>query len=261
MAKLKRHPVKSADRVLDVLELLGKKGRAMPHAEIAAALRIPKSSLTQLLRNLNARGFVALEPGPNTYSLGRAFFELARQAGRRIDLAAIAKPALERLTAETGESSSYNVYRGDYTERIAGVDSPQALAYRMTVGARFPLYASSGGKAVLAGLPLAEREEYLSSVKLERHTEATVKSLAELRRQLGHAVQEGVAYSRGEHTRGIVAVAAAVHRADGYPTSAVSVVMPSVRFNPEVQSLCVRAVKAAAASIEAELQARLSRIR
>src|SRR5574341_350112 len=145
--------VKSADRVLDLLELLSRRAKPLSHSEIALALGIPKSSLTQLLRNLSARGYLEFVPGPNTYRLGPAFFALHRKPHSEGDLAAAARPILERLTAATHESSALSLYRKDYVERVCGVDSPQVLTYRMTPGTRFLLYSSSIGKAVLAALP------------------------------------------------------------------------------------------------------------
>ena len=247
--------VKSADRVLDVLELLSRRSKPMSHTDIAVALGIPKSSLTQLLRNLTGRDYLAYVPGPNTYALGPSVFALLRQGREEFDIVATARPILDKLTAATNESSSFNLYRDDHVERMCGVDSPQGLTYRMTVGTRFPLYSSSGGKAVLAALPEKERERCLRRVRIERRTEATVKSVAELRRELAKIGKEGIAYSRGEQTPGIVAIAAAVRRPDGYPVGALTVVTPSIRFNAALQTLCIRALKAAASALERELQA------
>jgi DNA-binding IclR family transcriptional regulator len=247
--------VKSADRVLDVLELLSRRSKPMSHTDIALALGIPKSSLTQLLRNLTGRDYLAYVPGPNSYALGPSFFALLRQGREGFDIVATARPILDELTAATNESSSFNLYRDDYVERMCGVDSPQGLTYRMTVGTRYPLYSSSGGKAVLAALPQKERERYLGRVRMERRTEATVKSVAELGRELAKIGKEGIAYSRGEQTPGIIAIAAAVRRPDGYPVGALTVVTPSIRFNAALQTLCIRSLKAAASALERELQA------
>jgi DNA-binding IclR family transcriptional regulator len=250
-------PVKSAERVLDLFELLGRCGKPLSHTALAAALGIPKSSLTQLLRSLTARGYLAFQPGPNTYELGPGLFALLRQGEEGIDLAALARPVLEKLTAATHESSSFNVYQKDHAERVCGIDSPQALTYRMQPGTRFTLYGSSAGKAVLAALPKAERESYLTRVRIERQTDATVKSVAELRRHLARADKEGVAYSYGEYLPGIVAIAAAVRRPDRYPVGAVNVAIPSVRFNAAMDAKCLRALLAARAALEREIQAAL----
>ena len=248
--------VKSADRVLDVLELVSRRGKTLSHSDIAFELGIPKSSLTHLLRNLTGRGYLEFVAGSNTYELGPAFFSLLRRGQEGADIVDFARPILEKLTAATNESSSLNLYRADYVERVCGVDSPQVLTYRMTVGLRFPLYSSSGGKVVLAALPLKERERYLGRVRIERRTEETVSSVAELRRQLAQVTKEGVAYSRGEQVVGCIAVAAVVRRpTDAYPIGALTVVTPSVRFDDALQERCIGALKAATGFLERELQA------
>lgn len=245
--------VKSADRVLDLLELLSRKANPLSHAEIALALDIPKSSLTQLLRNLIGRGFLAFAPGSNTYALGPSVFALLRKRDGNVDLIAAARPIMERLTAATHESSALSLSRKEYVERVCGVDSPHALTYRMTIGTRFLLYSSSIGKAVLAALPEDKRERYLARVKLVPKTEATVKSIAELRRQLAKAMKEGVAYSHGEHMPGVSAIAIAVRRPDGYPVGALNVAIPSVRFAASLKALCVRELLAARSALEHEI--------
>ena len=245
--------VKSADRVLDLLELLSRRARPMSHTEIAVALEIPKSSLTQLLRNLTERDYLAFAPGPNTYALGASFFALQRQGRGEHDLIAMARRILERLTAATHESSALSLYRKDHVERVCGVDSPQALTYRMTLGTRFLLYSSSIGKSVLAALPETERERYLARVKLTPETDATVKTVAELRRQIAKAAKEGVAYSHGEHRPGVEAIAAAIRRADGYPIGAINVAIPSIRYTPSLRRLCLRELLAARSEFEREL--------
>jgi IclR family transcriptional regulator, acetate operon repressor len=250
--------VKSADRVLDLLELLARRGKALSHTELSVALGIPKSSLTQLLRNLTDRGYLAFSPGPNTYEPGAAFFALLRRAQEGFNIVALARPVLAKLTAATHESSSFNAYRRDYVERLCGVDSPQALTYRMTIGTRFMLYSSSAGKAVLAALPEPERNRYFDRVRLEQRTEATVKSVAELRRQVARIAREGVAYSRGEYLPGIVAIAAAIRRPDGYPLGALNVVTPAIRFDPALEATCLRELKAAQLALERELHASLA---
>ena len=69
--------VKSADRVLDLLEFICRRGSAS-HAEISIALGIPKSSLTHLLRNLVARRYLDLSDGTNMFELGEGFFGLLK---------------------------------------------------------------------------------------------------------------------------------------------------------------------------------------
>jgi DNA-binding IclR family transcriptional regulator len=76
MQSAKEPTVKSADRVLDLLELLCSAGRPLTHTEISSALSIPKSSMSQLLGNLRRRGYLTFQAGPNVYELGPAVAKL-----------------------------------------------------------------------------------------------------------------------------------------------------------------------------------------
>jgi len=200
MSISQRSSVKSADRVLDILELLASTGRSMTHAEIARRNRIPKSSLTHLLRNLAERGYAEAMEGSLAFRLGDGAFALARRGAHTRELVELARPCLERLTAATGESSGMSLLHDDMAERICSVDSTHAVLYAMHVGVRAPLYANSGGKIFLAWMTAAEREAYFSRVKLVPLTDRTILSLGVLRRQLQRIRTEGFAYSMGEFT-------------------------------------------------------------
>jgi len=247
--------VKSADRVFDVLELLARQAQALSHTEIAAALGIPKSSLTQLLRNLCARAYLASAPGANTFAVGPAVFALAQRARRGRDLVALAQPLVEQITRETGESSSLNRLRGEEVERACGADSPQALTYSMKVGSRAPLYAVSSGKAILAFLPPAERDRYLSKLTFARITPRTIGSSRRLTSELRRAAIEGVAYSFEEFTPGIVGVAVPVSDQRRYPIGALNVAIPTVRYGEATRLRVIESLRIAARSLEAELHA------
>jgi DNA-binding IclR family transcriptional regulator len=244
--------VKSADRVLDVLEFICRRGSAS-HAEISIALGIPKSSLTHLLRNLVARRYLDLSDGTNMFELGEGFFGLLKTGLVGRDAAKLAEPYLSWLTSVTKEASSYGVFRGDCVERIAGVESDQPLSYRMSRHVRFPLYSSSGGKAILAILPPEEREAYLAELRIEPKTEKTVRTVDELRKQLVEIGDDRIALSRNEHTAGVIAIAIPVCRADNYPLGALNVVVPEVRFSKALEKLCRESLKTAAQRLEREL--------
>ena len=115
--------IKSADRVLDVLELLCRRGNAASHSEIANALDIPKSSLTSLLKNLAHRNYLEKNPVENTYHLGPAFFELIQQGKNVKSILKIANIQLAMLTEKTKEASAFYLFKGDHIERVLGLDA------------------------------------------------------------------------------------------------------------------------------------------
>jgi DNA-binding IclR family transcriptional regulator len=104
--------VKSADRVLDLFELLARWGAEMSHTGLVEALQIPKSSLTQLLRNLVSRGYVEFSPRTKGYRLGEAFMRLSRHPGESRTLVGLIQPILEDITRLTQETSAPNQLKG-----------------------------------------------------------------------------------------------------------------------------------------------------
>jgi len=239
--------VKSADRVLDVFELLGRWDREMSHTEIAAALAIPKSSLTFLLRNLVGRGYVEYSSQSQGYRLGPAFAVLARQTERGFDLLSCVNPILRQLTATLGESSALNQLKGQQVEVVATVSSPHRLVSHMRLGDLAPLYATSSGKAILAYLSEDRQREYLSAVRLKQITAKTVNSVTVIRRELDEVRRTGVAYSFEEFTPGIVGIATSVLSKTGHPIGALNIAVPAVRSNPRMLNRTGRALKRAAA--------------
>lgn len=245
--------VKSASRVLDLFELLARWDRAVSHADLAEGLGIPKSSLTQLLKDLVARGYVAFHAPGKGYRLGPAFADLARRTAGETDLIGCAEPFLREITERTGESSALNRLKGWQAEVVATVSGPHRLVTHMRLGDLAPLYATSGGKVILANLPEAELEEYLAATTFEPITPNTLTSAEELRRQIATVRRDGIAFSFEEFTPGIVGIAAPILAASGYPLGSLNVAMPSVRYSPKVRDRVVDVMERAAREISGRM--------
>lgn len=253
MVDSQRQAVKSANRVLDLFELLGGWGDALSHTQIAAALNIPKSSLSQLLPNMVERGYIEYVATSRGYKLGPKLATLANEVSHTRNLDKIILPLLQEITAKCGESSALNVLRGDESEVAVAVSSAQRLVSHMRVGDLAPLYATSGGKAILSFLPDSMAEDYLARVTFEAITDKTISSVGQLRAQIASVRQEGVAYSIEEFTPGIVGMAVPILSATTRPLGAINVAMPAVRYNETSRAIVVDALKAAARGVSQRL--------
>lgn len=243
--------VKSAVRVLDVLELLDRVGE-LSHADIAEALEIPKSSLTQLLRTLVARGYIGIDPAGKMYRLGDAFARFSKRTNDAQDLVTFVGPILEEITRETHETCALNRLKGTVSEVVATVSSPQRLLSNMRRGDVAPLYATSGGKSILAFLPDAVRSDYAANVQFEPITPKTIRSRKELRQQIAAVRRDRVAYSFEEFTPGIVGIGMPILSTSGLALGALNVAMPAVRYNAAARELATRALRQAIARIGRE---------
>jgi DNA-binding IclR family transcriptional regulator len=261
MADSERQAVKSANRVLDLFELLGQWGNEMSHTQIAAALRIPKSSLSQLLPNLVERGYIDYVAASRGYRLGPKMTTLVREASFGKDIQILIPPILEEITDQTGESSALNILNGDMSEVTASISSPQRLVSHMRVGDVAPLYATSGGKALLTAMPESVLEAYLERVVFEKITHNTITSVAELRRQLATARREGIAYAFEEFTPGIAGMAIPILPGDARPLSSLNIALPAVRYNSTVRENLAEALTRAAAVIRDQIERKSPRDR
>ncbi len=249
-----RATVKSADRVLTLLELLGRWDREMSHTEIADAMGIPKSSLTQLLRNLVGREYLTYSPTTKGYRLGKAIRRLADRNSQSYDLVEVVKPVLEEITASTNESSALNILSGDEAKVATAVNSPMRLLSHMRQGDLAPLYATSGGKVILAFLPPDMREEYLKRAQLTPVTHKTITAIGDLRAQLQTIQREKLAYSFEEFTEGIIGMACPILDDQGAVLGSINVAMPAVRYSSAVRDRTAAVLERAVATIAQQLR-------
>lgn len=245
--------VKSADRVLDVLEALVHSGRGATHARLSADLGIPKSSLTQLLGNLVERGYLGFKAGPNLYEIGPRLVQLVERQSQVMGIPRIAQRFCDRLTRETDESSSFSVYLNDMSERLCGANSTQSLTFNMQVGQTAPAYAVSSGKVMLACTDDAGLRQYLARVKLKAFTKNTITRAAELKKELELVRKDNLAWSLEEYTPGIVGLAVPVFDAQANLAGSLNIAYPAARDSAVQRKRLTAALRAAAASMQAEL--------
>ena len=245
--------VKSADRVLDVLEALVHNGRGATHARLSNDLSIPKSSLTQLLGNLVERGYLRFKSGPNLYEIGPRLVQLVERQSQVMSIPRIAQRYCDRLTKETDESSSFSVQVNEMSERLCGTNSTQSLTFNMQVGQTAPAYAVSSGKVMLAYMDDASLSEYLASVKLQAFTKKTIIRAAELKKELKRIRKDGLAWSLEEYTPGIIGLAVPVLDAQDMQAGSLNIAYPAARDSAVLRKRLEAVLRAAAASMQAEL--------
>ncbi len=244
---------RTANRVVDILELLAASREGLALREVSAQLEAPKSSLLPLLRALTARGLLA-QGRAGEYRLGPQALALGAGSAAHRELPDVARPALVALMRRTGETVFLGTLAGDglsvvYVDKV---ESEHLIRYAAGVGDRRPLHATSTGKAILASLPDEQREEILKTLVLERHTELTVTNLPALRASLQEIRRSGVCVSVDEMVRGASGVAAPIVDRHGHTVGACTIAGPTDRVRPRLRQLAAEA-KAAARSISALL--------
>lgn len=241
--------VKSALRVIQVLDLLGQWGGARTHAQIAEELNIPKSSLTAIVQTLVRQDYLTFDSDTRGYALGPAIEALARRSSAKRELVATAGPVLSWLTEETGESSALNVREGDDHRVAATVLSPRRIVAHLRLGDRAPLHATSGGQVILAHLPDDACADYLARTRYERFAKNALMSADAVRDKLDTIRADGFAMVEEEYTPGIGGVARPIFDAKGRPLGSLSVTVPVQRLTPELRDRALVALERAIRSL------------
>ncbi|NKQ54467.1 IclR family transcriptional regulator [Amycolatopsis sp. K13G38] len=222
----------AAARVADVLLLFAGGPQYLGVSAISRELGLSKAVVYRILQSLVSREMLATDPGVSGYRLGPAAAALGASALRRFDARIVATPILRRLRDETGETTTLSGLVGDERVYLDQFESPREIKMTVEVGRRFPLYAGSSGKVILAFLP-EERREVVLHRPLTPLTDRTITDEAGLRAALAEIGREGVAVSLGERQAGAGSVAAPLYGPDGEVHGSISICGPQYRFTPE----------------------------
>jgi DNA-binding IclR family transcriptional regulator len=221
--------VRSTERTLEILEVVGKSKRGLKHGEIAKALNIPKSSLSKILMSLIKKDYLAMDTDSRTYSIGPQVLSLANFYLSRLDIVHVAQPVVRDVMIKTGESASFMIRRGNEGLIVCKENSPHIVIARFSIGTRVPLYATAGGKAMLAFSSAEEIDRYLSSVDLSRLTPTTITDPKDFRDELDTIRERGLSRCNGEQFEDLIAIAAPVFGWDGRAAGAIGTPFPKMR--------------------------------
>lgn len=208
--------------VLDkaVVVLAALEAGALGLGELVDATGLPRATAHRLARALEAHGLVRRD-GDGRFALGLRLAALGRAASTSFPLAEVARPALERLRDDTGESVQLYVLDGDGRRCVASLDSPNELRTIVPVGAVLPLDRGSAGRVLAGATP---RRGWVESV--------------------------------GEREAGVASVSAPVVGPDGSVVAAVSVSGPIGRTSRQPGRRYGTAVARAASDISAAVTRR-----
>lgn len=220
----------TVEKVGRVLDLFTRESPDWGVSEVAKALDVPRSSAHAVLSSLADIGLLQWRPG-GRYRVGWRVLELAEVQRRTLDLRAAARPVLERLVEEHGETVHLGVrdrYHMLYVDKFVG--NRNITVQGGQVGARAVPYCTSLGKMIMASAGISELPEYLAFTTLRRFTPSTITDPDALKAELQEISRRGYAYDLGEAVEDVYCVAAPVRDDLGQVIAAVSMSSPKNRF-------------------------------
>ncbi|GAA1910004.1 IclR family transcriptional regulator C-terminal domain-containing protein [Streptomyces sodiiphilus] len=244
--------VESLARGLGVLTAFGPGRAALGLSSVAEATGLARATARRALITLEHLGHVAV--GERKYRITPRVLNLGFGPLSQLTLTQIAEPHLVNLVKRAQDSASMAVLAGTDIRYVARVPTVRIMAVNITLGTRFPAYATAMGRVLLAGLPPEERSALLAGATLEPLTRHTATAPARLMEILEETARTGHALVNEELEEGLRSLAVPVRDHTGRVVAAVNVSMhASRRTVDQARNDLLPALRETASAIEADL--------
>lgn len=220
-------------KAVQVLDDIASHGRPVRFAELLRGGAFPKATLYRLLQTLVNLGMLTFDAERQTYAPGARLMRLAHAAWTQFSLAPIARPEIDALSRDLGETvhlAQLDNAQVLYVDKRNARDPIEMFSQAGKVG---PAYCTGVGKAMLAFLPEAEIDRAVAMQSFHRFTPNTIVDAAALKDELTAIRARGVSYDREEHEPGIICVALPILTEAGRPLGALSVTSSTARASIE----------------------------
>jgi IclR family acetate operon transcriptional repressor len=237
------YAIASVDNALLLAALLQQEG-SLRVTDVAERLAVSVSTAHRLLAMLVYHDF-AEQLDDRSYRAGRVLRGMATPDAPVALLRRIALPHLRRLVDTLGETANVVVLVGPDVRFVATVECDRVLRVGDRTGRTLPAHLTSGGKAILAGLPPAALAVVLADLE--------IGDRPRLEKELRAVRRHNVAVNNQATESGVTAVGVAVPAPSGVPAAGLSIALPSVRYSKDVLPGWAAALHETAALIGREL--------
>ncbi|VTZ65453.1 IclR family transcriptional regulator [Sinorhizobium medicae] len=250
---------KSALRVLEIMEFVATCRNGATHSEISLALGIPKSSLTELLRDLQRPGYLQHDRQSGRFSIGPQIMFLTHSYIKNLNIVRVGSPFVHELFLAINEYTTMTIPKGDEVVVVCSETLPSPLSHSLNLGEHLPMLSSAVGRAIVAFMDESEQREIFERFKPINYTPFTQTSLEVIKKDLELTRKTGIADVRDEYRLGIIGLAAPVFNVNGRPIASIGVALPSARkdraYEENVKKLLLECTASLSRSLGANLTA------
>lgn len=197
--------VKSARRVLEILQFFAASRAPASLSQISTALGFPKSSCLALLDTLEEDGYACQTKG--RYYLTRRWLNEAEAVSAHDQITAMTKPVLERLSKRLQETLILAQRSALHVVYLDVVEPVRIVRFAAHVGQTKPMHASASGHALLGLMPLSERTRLVERLPLDAYTDKTLTDRVSLLAAVEKGIRRGWHVNLAEHQADTLSVA------------------------------------------------------
>lgn len=241
-------------KALDVLDRVARFGRPVRFSELLSEGPYPKATLYRFLQTLTHQGMLTYDADHQTYGLGVRLVRLAHAAWAQSSIAPLARPHLDALSAEVGETihlAQLDLGQVLYVDKRNASRPVDMFSQAGKVG---PAYCTGVGKAMLAFLAPAALDRALDRQSFHRFTPQTLDSRDRLLADLAAIRDRGFAFDEEEHEPGIICIAVPILTRAGRTMGALSITSTTGRSTLQALSGYAPRIRETADRIAAEAE-------
>ena len=220
---MSRYAIATLERGLSVLSLFSDDSSELTLTEISRSAELNMTTSLRIASTLESAGYLRRDPETKRYRPSLKVLQLGFAALRTMDIRQAARPHLERLSRETGETVSHAVLDGFEIVYVDRVRNRSIVGVVLGLGSRLPAHCTSMGKAILAFLPDDQLRTRLNGAQLDSCTASTISDIETLKADLAKVRRQGYAVNNQELAIGLRAVAAPIRGEQGSVLAAINI--------------------------------------
>lgn len=198
--------------------------------ELSKTLGLHKNNVFRLLATLSACGYIEQNPFTENYRLGIGIFNLGQKFITKLGFLRLARPFMEKIVQEIGESVYIGILREGNVIYLDLVEADHPVRIVSRVGKDVPAYCTSIGKVQLAYSSEDEINKMYMGARLKKYTDFTITSLPELKKHLKEVSVNDYAVDNQEFERDVRCIAVPIKDYLRTPVAAISVAGPCYRM-------------------------------
>ncbi|MEA2067986.1 MAG: IclR family transcriptional regulator [Verrucomicrobiota bacterium] len=248
---MNKYYIPNLGKACEVLELISNNRNGCLLKDISIKLSIPRTTALRITQTLLHSDHLA-QKDDGAFVLGSAVVQLGVKALDSIDIRGYARPVLQALSADTGESSHLAMLNGTKSMLIEVCDSPHPIRIASRPGTLVDLHCSSTGKVFLA-FSIPEPRTFCKTLDLAPHTKNTDTTIKAVLASIEQTRKQGYAMDEEEYVLGVRCIAAPVVNAFGKTVAVVGLTASTSTFTKTKIRTMATQIKKAAAEIAANL--------
>lgn len=223
--------LRSFEKVFVLLDAFTPETPEWSLADLSRHVGMAKPTVHHIMSTLIKGGWIERDSGTKRLRLGVRLWEKGWLAVNRLGVREVARPFLEALVDDCGETSRLSILDNVdpcwviYMDRV---ESRHAVRAAPSVEVRSPSYCVATGKALLAYRP--DVVKLLGTRPLRAYTKKTLTQSSALQKDLALTRARGYSVSLSEYNIEVVGVGAAIWGHEGRVIAAVGISVPLYRM-------------------------------